>query len=192
MRFRTQFVVSALALVLAARSDACEFDLALYSDAGCGSCNLSIEPGETKEIFIVAEASAGGYIQSAEFRVAGLPPEWTYVFTPSPASNVSLGDPMGPVGANIGFPLAVAGNCILLYRVAITATTAASDVMLDIVARNPPGRPEANCPYIGDAGKCLGWWACVEGRPMWINSPNDCVVGASPVNWSAIKSIYRQ
>ena len=194
-------VMTVVAGAPAAMASPSVFDIALYAEAGCGSCNVVIPSGETRDIFIVADTDWPWGISAAELRVAGLPSEWTYVVTPGPATNVSIGDPMGPVGANVAFPIAMHGNCILLYRVAITATTAVSDVMLTIVARNPPGSPQYPCPRLipswclssaspEDAASACFVSYCVTGRPLWINSDQDCVVATAPVDWSAVKQTY--
>lgn len=179
-------------LGVAVASGGFHFDMALYADAPCNSCNLSIPLGETRDMFIVADTDYPRGITGAELRVAGLPAGWTYVVIPNPASNVNIGNPMDATGGNIAFPTGTgAGPCILLYRVAITATTVASDVMLRIVARDPPINPAWACPLlVPHCDECF-WKVCVNGRPLWINSGQDCVVGTTTATWSAIKSIYR-
>lgn len=141
MRMRRIALLGIAAALLQSDGVAAGYDytIALHSDAVCASCNVTIPMGDTRDIFIVLDTNDPWGVSGAELRVAGLPAAWTYVVTPSPASNVSIGDPMGPVGSNIAFPTHTGtGGCFVLYRVAVTATTAVNEIMLMVVARNPP------------------------------------------------------
>src|SRR5262249_253924 len=94
---------AALALVLPRATSGPS--IGIFGSNDCGSCDLTIAPGETRPIFISVVGEADGGVNAASLRVAGLPDGWLVSSTPSPITNLAQGDPFGPGGAVINFPV---------------------------------------------------------------------------------------
>jgi len=164
------------------------WDLALFGDAACTTCNLNIPVGGSGDVYIVARSYGPLGILAAELRVVGLPVGWTHVSTPSPLAILVLGDPFGS-GANIAFVQGQAGECGMLYRVTVFATSPAENVTLSVVQHTSPSNPSFSCPRISCDCSPVFPLVCVPGHGMSINGA-DCTVGTATRAWSAVKSLY--
>lgn len=173
--------------------------IGLFNDAECASCNLTIANGGSAQLYLRFTDISGlpsfvtGF-SGAEFRVEGLPVGWSAVVTPNPLSNLVIGDPFSGSGVVIGFPAGIQETCIDLFSVVITATTAESDVVLNVQAHNPPTHPQGDdCPsmYPSCDGVCpFTPPLCVGGGQLFINSPTDCNVAVRESTWAEIKELY--
>jgi hypothetical protein len=171
--------------------------IGLYSDANCGSCNLTIPLGsETGTFYIIAVDTddllgpecAG--LTGAQFRVQGLPAGWSASSTPSPLANYSLGNPLG-AGADIAFPTRLLGGCILLYTVVVGPLSPGASALLQVTAHSSPAPPTFNCPLVVVGAHCpITPFVCVTGGILYLNMPGDCVVGAAPRTWSQVKRLF--
>jgi hypothetical protein len=164
------------------------WDLALFGDAACTTCNLDIPVGHSGDVYIVAQSYEPNGILGAELRVVGLPVGWTHVSTASPLATAALGDPFGN-GSNIAFTQPQVGECALLYRVTVVATSAVENVTLSLVQHASPSNPNFACPKIICNCSPVFPLVCVPGRGMSINGV-DCTVGIQDRTWSAVKSVY--
>jgi hypothetical protein len=122
--------------------------------------------------------------------VVGLPDGWSAVSVRNPASAAALGDPFGS-RASIAFPIAQTGDCGLLYTVAVTATTEAQDITLEVVGGNPPSVPERPYPWLLDACEACTTFHQVDGGTLYINSDRQCTVGLGSKTWAHVKEFYR-
>jgi hypothetical protein len=99
--------------------------IGLYSTPDCSSCSLAIAPGGVGTFYVRVQPDGlpwpSASFTGASFKVEGLPAGWSALAVPSPSAIVTIGDPLGPVGAQIAFPFEVAGACVLLYTVTLTA-----------------------------------------------------------------------
>jgi hypothetical protein len=166
--------------------------IGLFSDPGCGSCNLVIPaPGASATLYVKAVGvSVGefcGGLDGAEFRVVGLPQGWSAVSTPSPAALASVGDPFGD-GVGMGFFPPLAGDCILLFTVVITGDT--SPALLQVVRHAHPSNPSWPCPNLRPGDPC-GGRICVGGGSLLVNSGTSCTVGVGSSIWSQVKRLYK-
>jgi hypothetical protein len=164
--------------------------IGLFADPDCSTCNLSIPQGETGTVYVAVRSGTilwGG----AEFRVSGLPDNWIAVSTAVPEANVVLGTPFGS-RANIGFPVEQSGDCSVLYTVEISATSAESELILRVVAGDPPSNPIFDYPFLlpGSASPCDFCVYRADGGELLVNSSNYCTVAVDSETWSAIKKLY--
>lgn len=70
------------ALIVLAAVPALPISIGLFSDSDCTSCNLDIPAGNVGTFYVRA-FPGGNYIEGAELRVVGLPPEWSGVCSQS-------------------------------------------------------------------------------------------------------------
>jgi len=162
----------------------------LYADAECFSCNLVAPYGQWATFYITASYNGGDGITGAELKVVGFPQEWYRIVVPNAAASVSLGDPLGDVGANIAFPIAHDEPCLHLYRVDIVPLTEAADIRLDVTRRTPPSNPTFECPIIFPF--CVPCYTaiCAASVGMTINGTGDCTVPVAKSTWGSIKQLY--
>lgn len=164
--------------------------IGLFSDPACGDCNLSVPPGQMATFYVAALPL--GFEPSrpdgAEFRVAGLPSEWQATVQPNPQASIVIGDPLG-AGTNIAFSTGQPGSCVTLFTVQVLATTAASEITLQVLPHSTPSNPNFVCPVM-----VMDWIAytrvCVDGGSMFVNSTRVCSVSLQPATWTALKRLY--
>lgn len=131
-------------------------------------------------------------ITGAEFKVVGLPAGWQ-AFSPNPAANIVLGDPLDATGANIAFPVCQSARCLLLFEIALFPTTIVTDMALHVGARTPPTNLSLNCPLVVlcDApfftGLCVSAGSGGGGPPSNPNFP----IATRATAWSAVKTLFR-
>lgn len=132
-----------------------------------------------------------GIVVGVEMRIVGMPAGWTAVAVPNPAAMVAIGDVLG-AGANLAFPSRQPGQCVLFWRVNITAHVPATDVTLRVSRHLNPSNPFFSCPRLAvDCGGACDLRICSLGGEMFINSPRTCTVGVEPSTWSAMKELFR-
>ena len=163
------------------------WDLALFGDAACSTCNLDIPSGQSGDVYVVARSFEPMGILGAELRVIGLPADWTHVSTPNPLA-IAVGDPFGN-GANIAFFPPQVGECIQLFRVTITATSAVENITLSVAQHMSPSNPNFPCPVIICNCSPVFPRVCVIGGNMSINGA-ECTVGTKDHTWSAVKLLF--
>ncbi|MFQ5599756.1 MAG: hypothetical protein ACE5G2_04290 [Candidatus Krumholzibacteriia bacterium] len=170
--------------------------IGLFSTADCTSCNLTVPEGGSSTLYIRFTGLSGlpwvNGLLGAEFKVTGLPDGWIAVSTRSAASYTAFGDPFGPTGASLGFPTPQTGDCINLYTVTLTSTSAAADIVLRVTKRTPPTNPDFPCPRATvECGPCFPL-ICVGGGGLLINSETECTVAVEGSTWSRIKLLYEK
>jgi hypothetical protein len=186
------WVVAAALLISCTRASFSQ-SIGLYSDDSCASCNVSLNTGETSQIWV--SIRAGGQAPNPEtiiggaFRVSGIPSDWTvvgmsmpYVFAP--------GDPRERVQFGILNPQTQL--CFPVYVIMLTAMSSQSDVVLSVEAAVPPSNPSLNCPYIVpcDGAPCDAF-LCVAGGDLFVNSETTCSVSTAAAAWTHVKTLYQ-
>lgn len=167
------------------------WEIALYGDADCTTCNVSIPPFEAHDFYVKVRSNTGIGLLGAEFRIAGLPMGWLYTSAPDEFAFQHLGDPLDGSGCNIGFQTSQYGDCVPLYRVTVFSTTEAHDVALRVEHRDPPSSPNFECPrVVYSCPPCSA--SCAQGGTLYINSSNDCTVGIRAGTWFTVKSLYSE
>jgi len=167
--------------------------IGLFSVADCSSCNLEIPSGEARVFYIAASSaglSSGEGIVSAEFRVTGVPADWSYSILANPEAIAHSGDPLG-TGAEIGFASPQVEACINLYTVVLVAGTSVRDARFRVTSRIPPTL--LPCPHVVigcTIGPCDTAFCVGEGE-LFINSETNCTVGVKGASWAAVKQLYR-
>src|SRR5262245_27245468 len=166
----------------------------LFADLGCSSCNLTVPAGTTATFYIRALtdgiAPEHGFT-GAGLSVVGLPGAWSAISTPNSEAAVSVGDPFAPTGARIGFANNIAGTCIDLYTVSLTAPVPAGEIMLRVEGVTSTWNPDVVCPlFIPGCSPC-DFETCVNGGILSVNSQSGCVVGVEPSTWAHVKQLYR-
>lgn len=139
--------------------------------------------------------SASG-ITGAEFRHAGVPPDWIMTATPAPGLAVVDGDPLQD-GVNVAFSTCQAPSSgrILLYTIHGMATSVVGCTVLTVDVHRKPSNPIDTTPiqYLCDAPLFTAVPAACS--PAFINSdcidPAGCPVAVGPGSWSRVKSLYR-
>jgi len=169
--------------------------IALFSTPDYSSNCLELPVEATSAtIYIVARGpftELCGDLVAAEFGVDGLPMGWAALSTPSPLSNVSIGDPFA-AGAIIAFPVTQPDNHVLLYTVTLTRVPPVMDALLQVRAHAQPPQPDVpNCPFVsGDGCPVDPDLACVDGEALLVTSPGQCVVGVKQETWSGVRALY--
>lgn len=167
--------------------------IGLFSTPDCSSCNLIVPPGETSTFYVRALTEGvppeWGFT-GAGLRIEGLPDGWSAVAVPNPEATLSVGDPFGPDGARIAFPMHIPGTCIDLYTVSLTATTAVADGRLHVEGVRSIWEPTV-CPLFVPGCTPCDFDICVEGGELFINSAVECNVSIEGANWSSVKYLYR-
>jgi hypothetical protein len=167
--------------------------IGIFANDDCSSCALDIGGNETRTIY-VSVVGAPHPILNASLAIAGLPPGWSTIAVPSPAANLSLGDPFAPDGSIIAFPELQSGPCILLYTVSLHAAGELESFALRVVAATRPDSPMLGCPTIFECDGVPCPFVppiCVAGGALLVNSPSGCNVIVTTSSWTAIRGIYR-
>jgi hypothetical protein len=167
----------------------------LFSDQDCSSCNLTIPPGDTGTLYVVAVDATdailcGPGLSSAGMRIEGLPVGWNANVVRSPAAVVSVGDLFGD-WAVVGFNPRELSDHILLYTVTLTPGGGETSTILRVV--KPVGSlPPFDCPYRCGPGDCPADpdCACVDAGVLYVNTPGECLVAVTPATWTHVKALY--
>src|SRR5262245_32621010 len=157
MRFRRRFATVGLCglALLGSPQQSSATTITIASSADGSSCYMPVTPpGNPGNAYIYArlfgDAASNG-ITGAEFSIAGMPPEMFVGVTPSPASNVSLGNPF-EAGCNIAFPQCQAGTgfgIVLLYTVNLFLPPGGMpDYVLQVRSHQTPSNPMFPCPLV--------------------------------------------
>lgn len=170
------------------------WEIALYADADCSSCNLNVPMGESRDFYVKANSNNDIGIVSAEFRITGLPAGWLHTSVPNMLAILQLGDPLNgvgqiPNGCYLGFLAPQEGDCVLLYRITLFATSEVHDVELRVEARNPPSHADFDCPSVVYLCPPCSV-SCALGGVLYINSVQDCTVAVRAGTWTAVKRLY--
>lgn len=164
--------------------------IALFADASCSSCNLSVGVGQTREFQISVvtggQASIPESVAGGEFRVSGIPTGWQAVVIAQPYV-VSVGNPLGN---RVAFAITQpqSSTCIPLYAVQLTATSAASDISIRVEEATPS---TFGCVLLNLCEPLCDTQICVGGGQMFVNSHQNCSVGIAASAWASIKALYR-
>lgn len=165
------------------------WEIALYADAGCTTCNLTIPALEPRDFYIKARSNTDLGLLGAEFRVTGLPAGWLHTSVANEFAFLALGDPLDDVGCNLGFQTPQEGDCVLLYRITLFATSEVHDAVLGVEPRNPPSSPNFDCPrVVYSCPPCSA--SCAQGGSLYLNSGQDCTVTLRAGTWTAVKRLY--
>jgi hypothetical protein len=197
------FVLHALALaalVTLTASPVSASVIGVFFDQEATDCEASVTAPNFVTWYVCAVlfedplASIG--IAAAEFRQTGTPIGWIMTVTPSPASNVSIGDPLG-AGCDIAFPTCQGvspPHVVLLYTVTGVATSQVTDAELHIEMRSPPTNPNFQCPVLVICLPPTFGLYCVGGSDAVINRSGSKVcppVAIATPSWSGMKALYR-
>lgn len=187
-----RYIVPLLAMWLSATAVE-GVSIGVFGENGCSFCDLVIPNGETRTAYVmIAHAPSG--VTNAYLRIIGVPVGWTATATPV-SGITTFGDPLGPLGGGVAFPSIRFGGCLPIYTLAITATTAEENVVLHVVAPEPPVLPPGtDCPSIRECSvePCpFTQPTCVIGSPLFINNTGFCEVATRPTQWTAMKELFR-
>ena len=162
-------------------------------DANGTTCEATVPLGSAGTLYVLATMNDLLAMDGAEFRVMGFPTEWPASVMPSPASSVSLGNPLGD-GCNIAFPghqHASASGVILLYTVTFQATSMVTERVLAITGHLHPSNPAVTCPYL-TLDNVAFMTICAASHPGAINFPGFCPpLAVEPATWSRVRGMYR-
>ena len=159
--------------------------IGVFADPEGAQCNISAPVMSSSRMYLLAIDRSNSGTYGVEFRVDGFPPEWTRVITPSPAIEISLGNPLAG-GCYIAFTSCIEGGATLLYTIDFVATT-------EVVNRTLRVDRHAVC------FQCWGplWVLCdapvftkVTLAPFdsYLNGTQDpCLVAVEPGTWSQVK-----
>ena len=183
-------LVMALCLAVGSASGS---SIGVYFAADGSDCDATVAQNTPVTVYLLADmyADAGtGGITSAEFQVRNWPGSWFGSPTPSPAANISVGNPVGG-GCNIAFPTCQppgVNGLILLYTINAFATTAPADLRLVTDKHTTPSNPNFQCPLVTICDEVFSL-LCVAGGEARING-GPCTVAVAPATWSAVKDLY--
>jgi len=168
--------------------------IGVYFAPDGSDCDATVGVNEAFRFYILADlygdAAAAG-ITLAEFSLRNWPPAWSAVVTPSPAANISVGNPLTG-GCDIAFPICHAPDTngfVLLYTIDAIATTPVSNLTLLVFRHTiPPSDPNWQCPLVSLCDPIFTI-ACVSGGAAIING-SSCNVAVTPATWSNVKNLY--
>ena len=136
------------------------------------------------------DAAAGG-ITGAEFRLDGVDPAWSRVISPSPAANLSLGNPIGG-GCNIAFPACQPGPYVHLYTIELTAIGLVSPTTFAVRRHAVCSDCSWPCALVTKCDAPIFTKVCVAGGQAFLNDPSRaCSVGVQMEAWSTVKALYK-
>ena len=165
--------------------------IGVYFASDGSDCDATVGLNEAFTCYILADLygdvlTAG--ITGAQFRVDNWPRQWPAIVTPSPAPNITIGNPLLG-GTNIGFlscQVPDVNGFVLLYTIDAIATTPVSNLTL-LVARHSAPYPENMCPMLDN---CETFdHTCVVGGTAIVNGTS-CNVAVRPSTWSNVKALY--
>ena len=183
-------VIASLVMALcltAGSANASSIGVFFAADASdCDGTAVPFTPFTTYVIAILGGDAAVGGITGAEFRLDGIDPSWFNTVTPSPASNVSIGNPITG-GVNLAFPSCQGGSLVLLYTIQSVALAAVSPRTLQIDRHTNPPNPNFSCPLVT---LCDAEFTklCVPGGSAALNET--CGLPVQPATWSQVKGLY--
>jgi len=157
MRTTSRFATAvAIALLGSGAARASDGIIGVYGDLTATQRNATFSLGVPRTLFIVAqlEGLTASGMTGAEFRVEGLPEDWTVFATPNPAAPVALGDPFRVVNgvhrANIAFPSCTFGTegRVLLYTVVVIANSVVETGDMVVLGGDPPANPAWPVPLM--------------------------------------------
>lgn len=157
-------------------------------------CDGTAVPGVPFTVYIGAvlggDAAAGG-ITGAEFRMDGADPAWITTVTPSPASNLALGNPLAG-GCNLAFPDCQPGPVVLLYTVNFIALQPISPRVFAIGPHCCRAQPTFPCTLVTLCDAPVFTKVCVSGGQAFLNDlSRACTVSVEARSWTTVKSLFR-
>lgn len=189
---RRMRLLVALAVALTASSATAQ-NIGIFFDPSGAQCSGPVVQGTSTRLYILAVTGgpASGGIVVGEFRVVGLPAGWLVNAVPNPLANIQIGDPFGPVGTDLAFPVCQTGPVVLLFTVDLVATTSVTDHYLRIAQRNPPTNQTFHCPVVVLCDSPTFTSVCSTGGEAILNPTGPgCTVAAVPTSWTQVKGLY--
>ena len=171
--------------------------LGVYFDPGATTCSRSVTPLQPFDMYILAREagiSACG-ITGAEFRVLGFPAAW-FATPTTPPGAIVFGNPFAN-GVNIAFPTCQVNDTdvVQLFHYSVFPTTAVTDQVLSIVARNPPSNATHPWPIFVLCDIPTYTQTRVNAANAILNptmpASCDAVVGVQPATWTVVKDLFR-
>lgn len=128
-------------------------------------------------------------ITGAEFRLVGLPADWTMAAIAAADAAVVIGDPTLS-GANIAFAACQSQPCKTLFQVLIYPGSEAPWIWLRPERSNPPSNPAFTQPVLTMCDAPFYTAVLVPGGAICINAPG-CSVPVSRTSWTGVKELFR-
>ena len=168
-----------------------------FDPAGEVVCG-EIPPWTPTTLYVVARRAGPTRcgITGAELRIVGIPEGWLTTITTPPSSG-SVGDPLREPGGNIAFMdcQMPASGPVVLYTISVLATSAVTDQVVHVLARNPSTNPYFDCPLVTMCDFPMYSMTCVGGSQLHINPPAgaECekTLGVQAGTWTTVKGLYR-
>lgn len=156
----------------------------------CDGTAVAFAPFLTYFGAVLGGDAAQAGITGAEFRVDGYDPAWFNTVTPSPTSNLALGNPIAG-GCNIAFPACQSGSnsFVLLYTVQSIALTPPGDRVLAVKQHTTPSNVNFQCPLVTLCDQAFTLF-CVQAGEGFLNHSVPCTVGVEQKSWSEIKRLF--
>lgn len=182
MRFTPLFL--SIALGILPRASLAAPSILITKDAAGTDCNGLVVPvGSSVTVYVVAHATSQEGCTGAEFRIVGLPAgQYNVTAVPSPASNTSLGDPLG-AGCHIGFPdcQPLSGGVVLLYTLMLqNLSDTEGNRILEVTQHATPSDPTYSCPLVKLCDPPLYTPLCTTGSQIAVYVTPDAGMPIDP------------
>jgi hypothetical protein len=167
-------------------------DIGLFSAPDCSSCNLTAPVG-VQSTFYAVYTNTGAFpdITGAEFRITGIPSDWSATWSPSPLANLNLGTPLG-AGVNVAFPSpGPTAPRVVLGTITVTPVAPADNQVFRVTRHVTPSNINFSCPLFTFTCQCFTK-ICVLGGSMLVNSDHDCRLAVRESTWSNVRQLYRR
>ncbi len=176
-----------VAISVAASSALAQRGIWVCPDLNCVAERVNVVSGQpaTLYIFVTGNSFFGVGVRYAEFRVEGLPSEWTASATPNAMAVQAIGNPFAE-GAKIWFPTNMTGALVRLYSVTLVANGQVGRVTFNVTGHSSPSDPNRSCPvtltYVPEYDS-----GCTNGGYLIVNA----TTAIEAATWAGTKVLYR-
>jgi hypothetical protein len=180
-------IVAFVAIAMAASPSLAQRGIWVCPDVNCVAERVNVVSGQptTLYIFVTGNSFFGVGVRYAEFRVDGLPLEWTASATPNGMAVQAVGNPFAE-GAKIWFPTNMPGALVRLYSVTLVANGQLGRVTLNVRGHSSPSDPNRSCPvtltYVPEYDS-----GCSNGGYLTVNE----TTAIDAATWAGTKGLYR-
>ena len=166
---------------------------AMEDSSGSSCVAAAVSERSSFQVVAYYDYIPGAYVGgSYEFRLAGIPPEWSATAIPNPEAVVVLGDPLGG-GTNVGFANCSPGedSRVVLFTIEVQPTSA-EVISLTLEAHTLPSNLNFDCPHMWFCAPVFGAICFPPEALGTIRSDGgSCVVSVRDEAWTDVKHLYR-